>query len=133
MHYNFNPITMSITIANTSITCIAASIPSPSPCQSTSPSRLSHPLQPLSYNNIHHFHNHRHHVYPMHYSLYLLTMSNTSITIAITSNTWITASIVKQCLSHRHHVYHMHYSLSPITMCFTSISIAITCIISIKT
>ena len=151
MHYSFLSITGFITIAITSITCIAASIPSPSPCQSTSPSRLSHPLQSLSYNNIHHFHNHGHHVYPMHYSLYLLTMSNTSITIAITSNTWITASIVKQCLSpspsrlshalqpqsnnnvlhfhqHRHHVYHIHKNLNATTMSITIAFLSKICI-----
>ena len=89
MHYSFDPITMSITsitIAITSITCISASILQQ--CPSTSPSRLSHVLQLRCYKNVHH---HRHHVYHMHYSFNLRTIS---ITIAITSITCITASIL---------------------------------------
>ena len=140
---------MSITITATYITCHKASILFKSPLPS--PSRLTHILQLRSYNSVHH---HRHHVYHMHYSFDPITMSITSITIAIRFNTSITTSILKQCPSplsaspsslsralqlrsynnlpdfhhHRHHVYHMHYSLNPITM---SITIAITSIICI--
>ena len=130
-HYSFDPITMTITIAITSITCIKDSIvqqcPSPPPSSlsfalqlksyhnvnhhchhvyhkplqlqfynnvhhpSSTPSRLSHALQLQSYNNVHH---HRHHVYQMHYSFNPIKMSITSITIAITSITCITDSIL---------------------------------------
>ena len=92
MHYSSNPITMSINIAITSITCMTASILkqclSPS---SPSPSRLSHKLQFQSYNNVHQFYHHRHHVYHMHYNFTPITMS---ITIAIRSITCITTSIL---------------------------------------
>ena len=92
----------------------------------------------------------------MYYSFDPITRSTTSITIAITSLTCITASILKQCPSpspsplshaltlqshnnvhhhrhhhHRHHVQHMHYSFNSITTSITSITIAktsITCI-----
>ena len=91
MHYSFNPIPMSITsttIAITFITCITASILKQYP--SSSPSRLSHVLHLRSYNNDHHFHNHRHNVCHMHYSLNPITMSiiiaNTSITCITFSN-----------------------------------------------
>ena len=134
---------MSITIAITSITSITVSLLSQ--CPSPSPSRLSHALQLQSYNNIYH---HRHHVYHVHYSFIPRKMSITSITIAITSETCITASILEQCPSpspsrlshaiqpqsnnnvhhHRHHVYHKYYSFDPITRSITSITIAITSI-----
>ena len=92
MHYSFNPITMSITIVITSNTFITAlilyhcpSLPSPSP------SPLSHALQLQPYNSFHHFQHHRLNVSHMHYSFNLITMS---ITIAITSITCITASML---------------------------------------
>ena len=109
----------SIIKAITSITCITASILKQ--CPSPSPSRLSHVLQLQSYNNVHYFHHHRHHVIHMHYSFNPIKRSITSITIAITCNTiiftfikkksstciaiaitsitCITASILKQCPS----------------------------------
>ena len=149
MQDSFNPITMSITIAISSITCTTAvilnqcpSIPSPSP------SPLSHVLEYQSFNSVHH---HRHQVYHLHYSFYSITLYITSITIAITSITCITASILKQCQSlpsrspsrlshalqlqtynnvhhHRHHVYRTHYNFNPITRSITIASTSITCI-----
>ena len=133
----------SITIAITSITCITASILQQCPSlPSPSPSRLSHALQLQSYNKVHH---HCHNVYHIHYSFNPITMS---ITIAITSITSITASVLEQCPSsspsrlsqvlqfrsknsvhhHRHHFYHMHVIFNPIRMSITSITIAITSI-----
>ena len=146
MHYSFNPITMSITIAITSNRCIIASILRQYPSLPTPmPSRLSHVLQLVSYNNVHH---HLHHVHHMHYSFDPLTMSIISITDAITSITCITASILYQLPStsqsrlshalqlqsynnihhHSHHVFIMHYRFDPITMSITSITITITSI-----
>ena len=133
----------SITIANTSITCITASILLQ--CQSPSPSRLSHALQLQSYNSVRHFHHLRHHPYHMHYSFDSITMS---ITIAITSITCFTASIQQQCTSpspsrlshalqfqfynnvnhHRHHVNHMHYSFNHLIMSTAIAVTSITCI-----
>ena len=123
MCYSFDLITMSInsiTIAITFITCVTASILQQCPSlPSPSISRLSHVLQPQSYNNVHH---HRHHVYHMHYSFDPITMSITSIVIAITSITCITASILLHCpspspsrLSHvlqlqsNNNVHHFHH------------------------
>ena len=54
MPYGFNPITMSITIAIPSFTCITASILKQ--CPSPSPSRQSQELQLQSYNNVQFFH-----------------------------------------------------------------------------
>ena len=86
MHYSFIPITISVTIAITFITCNTDSIvqqcPSPSQCC------LSYAIQLKSYYNVHH---HGHHVYHMPYSFNPITMS---ITIAITSITCITASVL---------------------------------------
>ena len=87
----------------------------------------------------------------MHYSFDLTTMSIISITIAISSITSITVSILKHCpkpspsrLSHviqlrpyksvhhfhhyRLHVCQIHYSLNPITISITCITITITSI-----
>ena len=146
MHYSFDPIALSstsITIAITSITCIATSTPEQFPSlPSPSPSRLSHALQFQSYRNVHH---RRHHVYLMHYRFSPITMS---FAIAITSITCITVSILQQCPSpspsrlsyaiqlqsyynvrkYRNHVYHIHYSFNPITMSITSIIVGITSI-----
>ena len=152
MQNSFNPLKLSITsiiIVITSITCITASILKQCPSlPSPLPSRLSHALYLQSYNNIHH---HRHHVHHMHYRFSPITMS---ITIAITSITCITASILKQCPSlpspspsclshalqlrsfnnvhhfhdHRHHVYHMQYIFIPITMSITIANSCIRCI-----
>ena len=148
MRYSFIPIILSITIAIRSITCITASILLQ--CPSSSPSRLSHVLQLRSYNKVQQFHQNRHHVYHMCYSLLPITLSVTSITIAIPSMTCITASILYQCpssspsrLSHAfqlrpktmsitsfisHHLYHMHYSFNLITMSITIAIMSITCI-----
>ena len=60
----------------------------PKQCPSPSPSCLSHALQLKSYNNLHH---HGNHVYHMPYSFNPIIMS---ITIALTSITCITASIL---------------------------------------
>ena len=89
MLYSFNPITMSITIAITFITCNTTSILKQCPSlPSRSPSRLSHEIKLQFYNNVHH---HRHHLNHKHYSFNRLTMS---ITITITCITCITASIL---------------------------------------
>ena len=146
MQYTFNPITMSITIAITSITSIKVSILQQCPSlPSPSPSRLSHLLQLQSYKNVLH---HRRHVYHMQYTFNPITMS---ITIAITSITCITVSILQQCppfpspppsrlshllqlqsyknvLHHRCHVYHMQYTFNLITMSITIAITSITCI-----
>ena len=101
MHYNFTPITMSINIGITFVTCITDSILQQ--CPSPSPSCLSNALQIKSYNNVHH---NRHHVYHIPYKFNPMTMS---ITIAI-------------------NVYHMHYGLDPVTMFITIAVTFITCI-----
>ena len=113
-----------MTIANTSITCITVSILQQ--CPSPSPSRLSHALQLQSHNNLHHFHHHRHHVYHMHYSFSLITMSITSITIAIWSITCITASILEQCPSPLPSRLSHALQLQSYTLSITSTTIAIT-------
>ena len=86
----------------------------------------------------------------MHYSFNPITVSITSIIIAITSITCITASILSQCHSpspsrlshliqlrsyknvhhfhhHRQHVYHMHYSFNLITISIIIATTSITC------
>ena len=94
MHYSLNPIPMFITNVITFITCITASILKQFPSiPSQSLTRLSHVLQPQSYNNVRHFHHHRNHVYHTHYSFNPISMS---IAIAITSIRCITATILKQ-------------------------------------
>ena len=125
MLYSLNPITMSITIAITSITCITASILQQFP--SLSQSRLSRALQHRSYNNVHHVHHHRHHVYHMNYSFNPITMSPTSpsrLSHALQLQTYINFH------HHRHRVYHIHYTLNTTTISITIAITFITCIIT---
>ena len=92
INYSFNLITMSITIAITSNTCITASIVQQGPSfPSPSPSRLTHALQLRSYNNVHQFLHHHHCDYHLHYCFNPMTIT---ITIAKTSITCITVSIL---------------------------------------
>ena len=106
MHYSFNPITMSITsitIAITSITCITASILYQ--CPSPSPSQISHAVELQSYNNVNQLHQNRPHVYHMHYSLNLRTLS---ITTPSRLSHVLQLQFYINVHHHRHHIQHMH-------------------------